>query len=286
MSLLTFTFTACGGVDNPLEELVNTNPEAAEEVFNFLDILEVDSRLVVKFKLNENNTETSCTVTIKNKGNNNYEIESCEGLDPELFEFALNEDKTKLILTCYEEGDEEAGPARFQFFFNPQEKSFYIVNGLNEDITFDGKVTVNKIEGTLTDECPDKTTIQLGYKENLECRAGTRNAGPSYPVEGYRLVGELVVRYKAGETWQSVIDRYANSVFGNVLWKAGDPADPNIEVSKEVSSEESENPGQRDFELRYDEEAKVLPSHVVGMKDDVALSTEFKYPALCYYTEE
>lgn len=282
LSLLTFTFTACGGVDNPLEELVNTNPEAAEEVFNFLDILEVDSRLVVKFKLNENNTETSCTVTIKNKGDNNYTIESCEGLDPELFEFALNEDKTKLILTCYEEGDEEAGPARFQFFFNPQEKSFYIVNGLNEDITFDGKVTVNKIEGTLTDECPDKATIQLWYREaSGECRAGTRNAGPSDPSDSdYGAKGELVVRYKVGETWQSVIDRYANSDFSNLLfiWNS------KIVVNMVVSSVVWDNPECK-FDIQYDMETPVYPSHVIGMNDDVALSTEFKYPALCYYGE-
>lgn len=282
LSLLTFTFTACGGVDNPLEELVNTNPEAAEEVFNFLDILEVDSRLVVKFKLNENNTETSCTVTIKNKGNNNYEIESCEGLDPELFEFALNEDKTKLILTCYEEGDEEAGPARFQFFFNPQEKSFYIVNGLNEDITFDGKVTVNKIEGTLTDECPDKATIQLWYTidYDLECRAGTRNAG------GFgNSAGSLIVRYKNGETWQNVIDRYNASLFSGLVSLFEEPEGPEYPIIQVYSKKFDENYNDPDgessdglFTLMYDNTNYVSPSQKIGLKDDEAFTSD--YPAI------
>lgn len=278
--LVTLSLSSCGNGDNALEQIVNSDPVVA---FTLQKVLETNSVFVVKFKLNNEN----CSVTIKNTGDG-FVIQSCEGVDLDLFKFGLTGDKKLLVLTKLVEA--EGDDAEFQMFFNPQDNSFYIIDGLREvgvDPTeFDGKVSVNGIEGTLTDECPDKATIQLGYKENFECRAGTRNAGPSYPVEGYRLVGELVVRYKAGETWQSVIDRYTNSVFNFLLKKGGDPADQNIEVSKDVSSEFSEYPGQRDFKLRYDMETKVLPSHVVGMKDDVALSTEFKYPALCDYNQE
>jgi hypothetical protein len=268
---LSLVFSSCGNVDNPLEELANTNAVAAQ----LKDALADGAVITITFNLNGEQT-----ITFK-KGEDGYEY---DGPEADNMRYHLDYDDENGLLVLDVRG-EEASLAS-QIILNPKDNSFYIINNFGYNTTSDGTYSVNGVEGTLTNSCPDKATIQLGYKENLECRAGTRNAGPSYPVEGYRLVDELVVRYKAGETWQSVIDRYTNSVFNYLLKKGGDPADPNIKVSKDVSSEFSEYPGQRDFTLRYDIETKVLPSHVVGMKDDVALSTEFKYPALCYYDQE
>lgn len=274
--LMTLSLSSCGNGDNALEQIVNSDPVVA---FTLQKVLETNSVFVVKFKLNNEN----CSVTIKNTGDG-FVIQSCEGVDPDLFKFGLTGDKKLLVLTKLVEA--EGDDAEFQMFFNPQDNSFYIIDGLREvgvDPTeFDGKVSVNGIEGTLTDECPDKATIQLWYTiyYNLECRAGTRNAG------GFgNSAGSLIVRYKNGETWQNVIDRYNASLFSGLVSLFEEPEGPEYPIIQVYSKKFDENYNDPNgessdglFTLKYDNTNYVSPSQKIGLKDDEAFTSD--YPAI------
>lgn len=207
--LLTLTFTACGNIDNPLEVISNTNPATA---FALKNILEKNSTFVVNFTLND----VDCTVTIVNDGDNGFVIKSfepSENADLNLFSFRLTEDEKQVVLTCrYPEAAGDRALAAFQIFFNPQDESYYIINDIGQNTTFDGKVSVNDISGTLTNTCPDKAIIECQqYGVFYEVSGGsmhTRGAAATW-----NLMGNIVVYYnkEKGETWKDVVDRYSIS---------------------------------------------------------------------------
>ena len=264
--LMTLSLSSCGNGDNALEQIVNSDPVVA---FTLQKVLETNSVFVVKFKLNNEN----CSVTIKNTGDG-FVIQSCEGVDPDLFKFGLTGDKKLLVLTKLVEA--EGDDAEFQMFFNPQDNSFYIIDGLREvgvDPTeFDGKVSVNGIEGTLTDECPDKATIQLWRDKIVDgpCRAGTRSLAivpgifdPTVCEDDHEFEednNELIIRYKNGETWQKVVNRFSISKFVDILCAEDEKVF--VFIKERVSTYDDGV-----YELRYDNVQKVLPGHKVGVKD-------------------
>lgn len=186
---LPLMFTACGNFDNPLEVISNVSPAKA---FALKYILENNSTFVVNFKLNGEN----CSVTVVNKGNNNFVIDSYTGdIDPDGFGVSLTEDKKQVVLTRYvEAGSDEA---ESQIFFNPQDESFYILNNIGRELIFDGKVSVNDTSGTLTNSCPLKVQIDVTFGED-----------PPVP---------FIVNYKEGDTWQTVKDRYDNSDLSGLI---------------------------------------------------------------------
>lgn len=251
--LLTLTFTACGNIDNPLEVISNTNPATA---FALKNILEKNSTFVVNFTLND----VDCTVTIVNDGDNGFVIESSEGVDLNLFDFYLTNDKKQVILTCYNSapGGDRGDPFS-QIFFNLQDESYYLVNGLGADLTFDGKASVNGVSGSLTNSCPDKATIEISFSAVV--LASTRAA----------LGGNLVIYYnkEKGETWNDVVDRYTNSAFDDLFNLYGD--DNKIKLFVELYSDDYSG------DVKYDDgETIVTSADVVGKKAGAAYGSNYK----------
>jgi hypothetical protein len=246
--LLTLTFTACGNIDNPLEIISNTNSTTA---FALKNILENNSKFVVKFTL----LETECTVTIVNDGDNGFVIESSEGLDPNLFSFRLTEDEKQVVLTCHNSVGGDMGDPISQIIFNLQDESFYIINALGYDMTFDGKASVNGDSGTLTNSCPDKATIEISISGTV---MGTRT--------GVFIGGDLFIYYnkEKGEKWKDVVDRYATSDFDGLFSVDGDNNNVALKYGYDTG------------DVMYDNETKVLVTDVVGKKAGAAYDSNYK----------
>ena len=235
-----------------MEVISNTNPATA---FALKNILENNSKFVVKFNLNGQD----CTVTIVNDGDNGFVIESSEGVDLNLFDFYLTDDKKQVVLTSYSSapGGDRGDPFS-QIFFNLQDESYYIVNGPGADLTFDGKASVNGDSGTLTNSCPDKATIEISFS-GVEL-ASTRAA----------LGGNLVIYYnkEKGETWNDVVDRYTNSAFDDLFNPYGD--DNKIKLFVELYSEDYSG------DVKYDDgETIVTSADVVGKKAGAAYDSNY-----------
>ena len=151
------------------------------QTFALKTILDNNSEFVVKFKLNGEN----CSITVLNEGDNQFVIQSCEGFDPDVFEFGLTKDKKQFVLTKYTEATKEE--VESQIFFDPVDDSFYIINGIGAELTFDGEASVNNLSGTLVNSCPEKVEVDITI------------SGES---------SSLVVYFIDGELWLDVIDRY------------------------------------------------------------------------------
>lgn len=281
---LSLVFSSCGNVDNPLEEIGNSNPVVAQ----LKDALVDGAVITITFNLNGEQT-----ITFKKGEDGNYRRD--DGNTSQWYHLEYNEETGLLELWIRDEDDNNAA----EIFFNPKDNSFYIVNNVGYNTTSNGKFSVNGVEGTLTDVCPDKATIKLWYREyeGAGCRAGTRSLGPVpgvFAPDGFiNADRSLIVRYKMGETWQNVYDRYAISNFSDVL-QTGNDGQPKIfvydgkfdESHEGMDSYEGDSDG--DFTLCYDNTNRVKLSQKVGVKDDEifgdaygdTFENEYYYPAI------
>ena len=169
--VLPLSFTSCDDILGHWEKPV------PQQAFMFKQILDTGGTLNVKF----NFCGTDHSVTFKKVGDK-YQVQADGGID--INDFALNYKNGLLVLDYIQE------KTQGQIFFDPEKNTFYIINDLGRDLTFDGKVTVNGIQGTLTNACPKKAQI----------------VDPDYPTTSVSYV-----YYSEGETWQNVIDRSAIS---------------------------------------------------------------------------
>ena len=189
---LSLVFSSCGNVDNPLEEIGNSNPVVAQ----LKDALADGAVITITFNLNGEQT-----ITFK-KGEDGYKF---DGAEADNMRYHLEYDDENGLLVLDVRG-EEASPAS-QIILNPKDNSFYIINNFGYNTTSNGKFSVNGVEGTLTNSCPDKAIIETFY--GGDARALTRATE----------LPSLIVYYnkKNGETWKDVIDRYKNSLFNNLF---------------------------------------------------------------------
>ena len=172
MMVLPLSFTSCDDILGHWEKPVPV------QAFMFKNVLDEGGTLNVKFTINDDNF----SVTFKKVGSK-YTVQSDNPMDIE--SYALNYKNGLLVLDYIQE------ELKAQIFFDPEKNTFYIINELGWNLTFDGKVTVNGIQGTLTNACPKKTQIDVSVG--------------GYPPE------PTFVYFSEGETWQNVIDRSAIS---------------------------------------------------------------------------
>ena len=170
MMVLPLSFTSCDDILGHWEKPVPV------QAFMFKNVLDEGGTLNVKFNFSGNDY----SVTFKKEGSK-YTVQSDNPMDIE--SYALNYKNGLLVLDYIQE------VTQGQIFFDPEKNTFYIINDLGRDLTFDGKVTVNGIQGTLTNACPKKAQIV--------------DPDDATPV--------CYVYYSEGETWQNVIDRSAIS---------------------------------------------------------------------------
>ena len=240
---LSLVFSSCGNIDNPLEEIVNSNPTAA-----YLKMaLDKGAVFTINFNLNGDKT-----VTFK-KGEEGYEL---DGVDEGLYLLDYDDASGMLILTILSEeliGGEHQPIS--QIFFNPKDESFYILNGIGQNITSTGEFSVNGAKGTLTNSCPDKATIEISISGML---MGTRT--------GVFTGGNLFIYYnkEKGEKWKDVVDRYATSDFDGLFSVDGDNNNVALKYGYDTG------------DVMYDNETKVLVTDVVGKKAGAAYDSNYK----------
>lgn len=195
---LSLVFSSCGNVDNPLEEIGNSNPVVAQ----LKDALADGAVITITFNLNGEQT-----ITFK-KGENGYKF---DGAEADNMRYHLEYENGLLVLDVR---GEEASLAS-KIILNPKDNSFYIINKFGYNTTSNGKFSVNGVEGTLTNSCPDEAIIEYKYTDpsySVTEAVGTRGSNPTSTVE-------LFVYYNKakGETWNDVINRYKNSDLSWIL---------------------------------------------------------------------
>lgn len=178
---LPLSFTSCEDILGSWDKPIPSTPE----VTLFKAILDSGSSMNVKFKVGDENF----SVTFKKVGDK-YTVQSDNPVDLESYK--LDYKDGYLIMTYIQEDPQS------QIFFNPIDETYYIINDLGRDLKFDGTVNVNGTDLTVTNACPKKAQIDIA-------------ADPT----------PFFVSYKEGETWQSVIDRYAISQFPELFTKNG-----------------------------------------------------------------
>lgn len=183
MMVLPFSFTSCDDILGHWEKPV----PIPQQAFMFKQILDAGGTLNVKF----NFFETDYSVTFKKVGDK-YQVQADGDID--INDFALNYKNGLLVLDYIQE------KVQGQIFFDPEKSTYYIINDLGRNLTFDGKVTVNGIQGALTNACPKKAQI-------------VDPDDATTPVS--------YVYYSEGETWQNVIDRSTISSVGGKFTEKG-----------------------------------------------------------------
>ena len=195
---LSLVFSSCGNVDNPLEEIGNSNPVVAQLKDAFAD----GAVITITFNLNGEQT-----ITFK-KGEDGYKF---DGPEADNMRYHLEYENGLLVLDV--RGEEATFASKI--ILNPKDNSFYIINKFGYNTTSNGKFSVNGVEGTLTNSCPDEAIIEYKYTIPLSTRALTR----ALETETVEL---LVYYNKAkGETWNDVINRYKNSDLSWILSSDG-----------------------------------------------------------------
>ena len=182
-----------------------TESEIAKKIVTFDAILKDGSTFDVSFKLNGKDV----SVNFK-KENGKYTVSSTT-LKAENFTLAQVEGKDLLELTVLTDD----GKVQGQIFFNTKDGSYYILNNIGYDVTFDGNVLVDNFPLSVTNLCPDKAVIDIDTNDDLDA-----------------FETSLIVYYNKsnGDTWKTVIDRYdLSSVLKGVLKLQkgeNDPYDP------------------------------------------------------------
>lgn len=195
---LPMMLTSCEGTLNdvfgewsrPVNNNGNNNEsEIAKKIVTFDAILADGSSFDVSFKLNGKDV----SVNFK-KENGKYTVSSTT-LKAENFTLAQVEGKDLLELTVLTDD----GKVQGQIFFNTKDGSYYILNNIGYDVTFDGNVLVDNFPLSVTNLCPDKAVIV--WKD----------------ADGDDKEIDLIIRYNKsnGETWNDEIGKYAISSDAN-----------------------------------------------------------------------
>lgn len=200
MLALPMMLTSCEGTlddvlgkwDRPTNnngEKDGTESEIAKKIVTFDAILADGSSFDVSFKLNGKDV----SVNFK-KENGKYTVSSTT-LKAENFKLAQVEGKDLLELTVLTDD----GKVQGQIFFNTKDGSYYILNNIGYDVTFDGNVLVDNFPLSVTNLCPDKAVIV--WKD----------------ADGDDKEIDLIIRYNKsnGETWNDEIGKYAISSDAN-----------------------------------------------------------------------
>ena len=200
MLALPMMLTSCEGTlddvlgkwDRPTNnngEKDGTESEIEKKIVTFDAILADGSSFDVSFKLNGKDV----SVNFK-KENGKYTVSSTT-LKAENFKLAQVEGKDLLELTVLTDD----GKVQGQIFFNTKDGSYYILNNIGYDVTFDGNVLVDNFPLSVTNLCPDKAVIV--WKD----------------ADGDDKEIDLIIRYNKsnGETWNDEIGKYAISSDAN-----------------------------------------------------------------------
>ena len=200
MLALPMMLTSCEGTlddvlgkwDRPTNnngEKDGTESEIEKKIVAFDAILADGSSFDVSFKLNGKDV----SVNFK-KENGKYTVSSTT-LKAENFKLAQVEGKDLLELTVLTDD----GKVQGQIFFNTKDGSYYILNNIGYDVTFDGNVLVDNFPLSVTNLCPDKAVIV--WKD----------------ADGDDKEIDLIIRYNKsnGETWNDEIGKYAISSDAN-----------------------------------------------------------------------
>ena len=182
-----------------------TESEIEKKLVAFDAILKDGSTFDVSFKLNGKDV----SVNFK-KENGKYTVSSTT-LKAENFTLAQVEGKDLLELTVLTDD----GKVQGQIFFNTKDGSYYILNNIGYDVTFDGNVLVDNVPLSVTNLCPDKAVIEIDTNKDLDA-----------------FEKSLIVYYNKSkeDIWKTVVDRYdLSSVLKGVLKLQkgeNDPYDP------------------------------------------------------------
>lgn len=171
----------------------NNESEIAKKIVAFDAILADGSSFDVSFKLNGKDV----SVNFK-KENGKYTVSSTT-LKAENFTLAQVEGNDLLELTVLTDD----GKVQGQIFFNTKDGSYYILNNIGYDVTFDGNVKVDNYPLAVTNLCPDKAVIEIDTNGD---------------VTAYEK--SLIVYYNKSkeDIWKTVVDRYdLSSVLKGVL---------------------------------------------------------------------
>ena len=190
MLALPMMLTSCEGTLDDVFGQWDRPSKIPAEVFAFKKVLDEGATLTVSFKLNG----SDASVTFKKEGDT-YKVTST--LNPNNYAFTqVNDDLVTLYIT--DGNDYTFG----QIFFKISDGSYYIVNNIDANITFDGKVSVNGISGSVTNNCPDK--VEIGLDTNGSPTTFEKN---------------LIVYYNKanGDIWKTIVDRYELTAFAVVL---------------------------------------------------------------------
>ncbi len=216
MLALPMMLTSCEGTlddvlgkwDRPTNnngEKDGTESEIEKKIVTFDAILADGSSFDVSFKLNGKDV----SVNFK-KENGKYTVSSTT-LKAENFKLAQVEGKDLLELTVLTDD----GKVQGQIFFNTKDGSYYILNNIGYDVTFDGNVLVDNFPLSVTNLCPDKAVIEIDTNKDLDA-----------------FEKSLIVYYNKSkeDIWKTVVDRYdLSSVLKGVLKLQkgeNDPYDP------------------------------------------------------------
>lgn len=203
MLALPMMLTSCEGTlddvlgkwDRPTNnngEKDGTESEIEKKIVTFDAILKDGSSFDVSFKLNGKDV----SVNFK-KENGKYTVSSTT-LKAENFTLAQVEGKDLLELTVLTDD----GKVQGQIFFNTKDGSYYILNNIGYDVTFDGNVLVDNFPLSVTNLCPDKVEIGID------------------PIDESTYKNKLIVYYNKSkeDTWKIVVDRYdLSSVLKGVI---------------------------------------------------------------------
>lgn len=179
---MTFAFSSCEGSLDDVFGTWDKPSNVSPQVFMFKNALEKNGTLTVNFTLND----VPSSVTITSDGEN-FTVTSST-LSASNFKFDKVDGVDMVVLTITDGSEKLYG----QIFFNTSDGSYYILNNIDCDVTFDGKVSVNGVSGSVTNLCPDKTEIGIDV---------TNDNTPDKT---------LIVYYNKtnSETWKDVAKRY------------------------------------------------------------------------------
>ena len=226
-----------------------TESEIEKKLVAFDEVIKDGSTFDVTFDFNGK----PATVNFK-KENGKYTV-SCDDLDPKDFQLAQVEGKDLLELTVYKGGGLDI---MGQIFFDINDGSYYIINNIGHEVTFDGTVKVQNIPLSVTNLSPDKAVIV--YEE----------ADGDYPEV------DLIIRYNKskGETWNDIIAKYALSsddTFMKIVLTAGNnPKDTNTDLEVLISNTDEVKT------VTYSDKSDVDPDNKIGKKGSTDYTDSYK----------
>ena len=232
----------------------NNESEIAKKIVAFDAILADGSSFDVSFKLNGKDV----SVNFK-KENGKYTVSSTT-LKAENFTLAQVEGKDLLELTVLTDD----GKVQGQIFFNTKDGSYYILNNIGYDVTFDGNVKVDKYPLAVTNLCPDKAVIEIDTNKDLDA-----------------FEKSLIVYYNKSkeDIWKTVVDRYdLSSVLKGVLnlqMGSTTPYDPATHALSESQLYVHEGTDKSEV-IGSDSDDPAYGSNKVGIKDGADYTDTYK----------